>query len=78
MTNNDTQAFQIGSAVLADLGGAQIPGVIVANDGDRYLVQLSQPWTDETGQQSNTFALAADRLSLAIDQETGGQQALPS
>jgi len=40
-------------------------------------VRLSEPWVDETGRSSDTVALSPDRLEPILDQETGGENALP-
>lgn len=64
--------FAPGDAVLATVRGAQIPGVITDVQGERILVQVSQPWTDETGQPTDTLALTPKDLSPAIDQSAGG------
>lgn len=66
MTANHT--FNIGDAVLADFGGAQIPGVIEGTQDAQLLVRLAQPWTDETGRPTDTALLAADRLSPLEDE----------
>jgi len=69
--------FQIGEAVLADINGARIPGVVEARQGDRLLVRLSEPWVDQTGQSSTEALLTPDELDPSLDEETGGTEALP-
>jgi hypothetical protein len=69
--------FQIGEAVLADINGARIPGVVEARDGDRLLVRLAEPWTDATGRTSDEAWLTSDKLDPSLDEETGGTEALP-
>ncbi len=69
--------FQIGDAVLADINGAQIPGVVEARQGERLLVRLSKPWMDATGQKSDEAWLTPDKLDPSLDEETGGTEALP-
>ncbi len=66
MTVNHT--FEIGDAVLADFGGAQIPGVIEGTQDGQLLVRLAQPWTDETGRQTDNALLSADQLSPIQDE----------
>lgn len=69
--------YTIGDTVLARLGGVQIPGVISDLEDGRLTVTLSQPWTDETGRQSDTVTLRPDQVETFVEQETGGHQALP-
>lgn len=69
--------YQIGDAVLATIGGAQIPGVVEDEQNGRLRVRLSQPWVDETGRQSTEAWLEPGDLSAYLE-ETGGTQALPS
>lgn len=69
--------YQIGDAVLVDMGTAQVPGVIIDTQEDAVTVRLSEPWSDETGQASDTVSVDTSKLTTYIQQETGGQQALP-
>lgn len=69
--------FQVGDAVLVDMNGAQIPGVIEDKQEGKVLVRLSQPWADETGQTSDEAWLTPDKLDPSLDAETGGAEALP-
>jgi hypothetical protein len=71
------QEYQIGQAVLASIGGALIPGVVEATEQDKILVRLSEPWVDESGQKSDEAWLTPDKLNPALEEETGGTQALP-
>jgi hypothetical protein len=70
--------YQIGDAVLAKLGGAQIPGVIQDEKDGKFQVRLAEPWSDETGRRSDLAWLTADQLEAYLEEETGGKQALPS
>lgn len=74
---NQAQSFEIGDAVLADLNGVQIPGVVEDRDGERFVIRLAEPWADETGNRSDTATLPADKLDASINSETGGEQLLP-
>ena len=69
--------YQVGDAVLADFHGAQIPGVIEDKRDDALLVRLAQPWTDETGEATDSAWLSPGRLSPQLGQ-AGGEQALPA
>ncbi|MBV9281902.1 MAG: hypothetical protein JOZ41_17625 [Chloroflexi bacterium] len=71
------RAFQVGDAVLADLNGARVPGVIEDKREGEAFVRLAQPWTDERGRQSTEAWVPFDRLDVYVNQETGGSQALP-
>jgi hypothetical protein len=78
MTNTEYQhEFRIGDAVLADVDGAQIPGVIEDRQGDKLLVRLSEAWVDGTGKKSDEAWLTADKLDPSLEEETGGTEALP-
>lgn len=69
--------FRVGEAVLADINGARIPGVVEAKQGNRLLVRLSKPWVDQTGKKSDEALLTPDELDPSLDAETGGTEALP-
>lgn len=69
--------WQIGDAVLADFNGAQVPGVIEDTRSGQALVRLADPWIDESGRRNDTMWLPNDRLSTFVNEETGGEQALP-
>jgi hypothetical protein len=71
--------YNVGDAVLARVGGAQIPGVIEDKQDNRLLVRLAEPWVDETGRQSDEAWLTPDQLDPSIEGETdtGGTAALP-
>lgn len=75
---SDTHGYNAGDTVLANINGAMIPGVVEGKEGDRFLVRLSTPWTDETGQSSDEAWLTSDKLDPSVGQGTGGTQALPS
>lgn len=75
--SSEKHQYNIGDAVLVNFDGAQIPGVIEDEPGGKYVIRLAQPWADETGNTSDTATVGADRLSAYINEETGGQQALP-
>ncbi|MGI8968725.1 MAG: hypothetical protein ACR2GA_06450 [Chloroflexota bacterium] len=69
--------YQIGDTVLAVLDGARIPGVIENIEGERLMLQLAQPWMDEAGHPTDTVAVTAAQVESYVNEETGGQQALP-
>lgn len=68
-----THEYQAGDAVLADFDGAQIPGVIEGSQEGRYLVRLSEPWTNATGQQSDEALLPGERLSPLTGDTVSGE-----
>ena len=69
--------YRIGDAVLANIDGVQIPGVVEDTRDGKLLVRLSEPWVDETGGKSDEAWLTPDKLDPSLDEETGGTQALP-
>jgi hypothetical protein len=69
--------YRIGDAVLADLAGAPIPGVVEDTQGDKILVRLSEPWVNEAGQGCEEVWLTPEQLDPSLDEETGGTAALP-
>jgi hypothetical protein len=78
MTNTEYRHdYRIGEAVLANLNGVLIPGVIEDKQDGKLLIRLSDPWVNETGQPSDEVWLTPDRPDPSIDEETGGNEALP-
>lgn len=79
MTNGGTgHKYEIGDAVLVHMApGVDIPGVIEDHRGSEFQVKLAQPWTDESGNQNVDMWTGPDKLEAYIEEETGGQQALP-
>lgn len=69
--------YRIGEAVLADINGARIPGVIEDKCDGQLLVRLAEPWVNESGQKSDEAWLTPDKLDPSLDEETGGTEALP-
>lgn len=70
--------YNIGDSVLVKMGnGMQVPGVIEDTRGDQFQVKLAEPWADESGRSSDDMWVTPDRLDPSIEEETGGQQALP-
>jgi hypothetical protein len=51
---------------LADFDGVTIPGVIEDKQADRLRVRLAEPWTDQSGQSSESVWLTPDRLRAYI------------
>jgi hypothetical protein len=79
MANSSSQhEYQIGDSVLVDMNGAQVPGVVEDTQGNQISVRLAEPWTDETGQGSESISVPADRLSPQVSGEPAGEQALPA
>jgi hypothetical protein len=77
MTSSQHQ-YNIGDAVLVNFDGAQVPGVIQDEGEGRFQIRLAEPWANETGQKSDTIWCTPDRLEAYIEEETGGEQALPA
>jgi len=78
MTNTSCRHdYRIGDAVLANIDGVQIPGVVEDKRDGKLLVRLSEPWVDQTGRKSDEAWLTPDKLDPSLDEETGGKQALP-
>jgi hypothetical protein len=70
--------FQTGDAVLANLGGAPIPGVIADQRDGEYLVQLAEPWVDENNQRTDQVWLPADRIQGRLGPDAGIAGELPT
>lgn len=78
MTENRTQhQYQVGDAVLVDFNAAMIPGVIQDQKDGNFQVRLAKPWADAEGDTSDTAWVGPDKLSPSLEEETGGEQALP-
>lgn len=78
MTNNQAnREYQIGTAVLVNFNGAEVPGVIQDTREGKFNVRLAEPWADESGNKNDQVWVGPERLSPAINEETGSQQALP-
>lgn len=58
--------YHVGDSVLADFGGVPVPGIIEGKEEARFLVHLAQPWTDDTGQTSETVWVSADQLTVNV------------
>lgn len=76
MTGETMHEYQIGDSVLVNLNGAQIPGVIEDEKNNQWMVRIAQPWTDESGRQSDEVWVTQERLTPSRE-ETGGTAALP-
>lgn len=66
MAHSAKHDYQIGDSILADFGGAQIPGVIESIEDERLYVRLAQPWADETGKESDTAWLTPDQVAPSM------------
>ena len=77
VTESGAHQYAIGDAVLVDVRGAQIPGVISDREGDQYVVTLAEPWADETGNRSDSVSVPAQQLSPSLESGTGTTQELP-
>lgn len=67
MTNSQTHhEYAPGDPVLATLQDLQIPGVVTDVQDGRILVELAQPWMDESGQPTTTVALGENALSPLV------------
>lgn len=79
MASGETQhVYQVGDAVLVHVApGVHVPGVIEDQRDNQFQVRLAQPWTDESGATSGELWTSTDKLEAYIEEETGGQQALP-
>lgn len=77
MTTEYSHDYHVGDAVLLDINGAQIPGVIADEQGGRFQVQLAEPWVDESGGRSDTVWADSGQLQAYIEESSSGTQALP-
>lgn len=79
MSDGGTQHnYQIGDAVLVHIApGVDIPGVIEDQREGEFQVRLAQAWTDDSGNQNADMWVDPSKLEAYIEEETGGQQALP-
>lgn len=79
MTNGGTQhIYQVGDAVLVHMApGVEIPGVIEDQKDGKFQVRLAQPWADDSGAKTGDLWTSPDKLAAYVEEETGGQQALP-
>ncbi|HZU12058.1 MAG TPA: hypothetical protein VFB58_04395 [Chloroflexota bacterium] len=76
--SSTTHQYNIGDAVLVHVSpGVVIPGVIQDEQNGQFTVRLAQPWADETGNKSDTTTVSPDKLDPSIEEETGGETALP-
>jgi len=69
--------YRVGDAVLADLNGARVPGVVEDEQEGKLLIRLAEPWIDETDQKSDEVWLTPDKLAPSLEEETGGSGTLP-
>lgn len=77
-SGQDGSNFTIGDAVLATINGAQFPGVVEDTEEDRVLVRVAQPMRLESGDVTDSVWLSPNQLDRSLNEESSGQQALPS
>ena len=72
----NAHTYNVGDPVLARVNGVPVPGVIEAQENDRFLVRLSTS-VPSSATGSNEAWLSANDLDPSSDEATGDVQALP-
>jgi len=71
------QSVTIGDSVLAPQGGNLVPGVVLEVQGDRVLVELAQPYVDETHASQSQIWAPLSEVQKVLDDADAPDQLTP-
>jgi hypothetical protein len=60
--------YRIGDAVLVQMDGAPVPGVIDTINGEQLQVRLAEPWVQSTGEPQAIVVVSRAQVTPTLDE----------